>query len=497
MDMGLFLLSWTPVLLLTVLAVVLGRSALELSIWGFVWALVLAKGFFGTPLSVGMMSALDGVLTTLPLMLVILGGILFSALLSAAGSLERIMAWFRRGAGDGLGRNLLITFGVGNFMEGTGVIAEPVVAPMLRQAGVPATGAAALSIIGYAGLMSLEMAGIVITVLSLVTGLPLRDLGLAAAWISIPAVLIMALSAPLFFGKSPDGRRGFIPALGVGLLLGFSGLAIVWMGALPVSGALAGVLVIVVLVVGGPGRMGMPPGILKDLAPFVCLVVCLFSVNIFPVLKDLTFERIIFQVRLIPVHTITFRPLFSAYVYLFLAFFVTAALHRISGTRLQQVVFQSLARSWPAFAAMALFGAMGQVISYTGYAPGFSDLDTARNIPWIISRGLVQFTGGFYPVFVPLLGWVGTFLTGYGVASLMLFGQLQVQAADLLGTSAVWLAGALAVGCSLGSISSPFKVALATAMVGAVGREGTILRYTIPLGIIACLLVGAVVWMAA
>jgi lactate permease len=136
MMAGLFTLSWTPVLLLTVLAIVFGQSALALSVWGLVWALVMAKGFFDTSLSVGMMSALDGVFTTLPLMLVILGGILFSSLLTETGSLARIMAWFRRGAGDGLGRNLLITFGVGNFMEGTGVIAEPVVAPMLRAAGV-------------------------------------------------------------------------------------------------------------------------------------------------------------------------------------------------------------------------------------------------------------------------------------------------------------------------------------------------------------------------
>ncbi|MDT8377443.1 MAG: L-lactate permease [Desulfotignum sp.] len=494
---GLFFLSWTPVLLLTVLAIAFRQSALALSVWGGVWALMLAKGFFDTPLSVGMMSALDGVFTTLPLMLVILGGILFSSLLIEAGSLNRIMAWFRAGAGDGLRRNLLITFGVGNFMEGTGVIAEPVVAPMLRTAGVSATGAAALSIIGYAGLMSLEMAGIVITVLSLVTGLPLRDLGMAAAWISIPAVLVMALAAPLFFGKGAGGRRGFLPALGVGLLLGFSGLAIVWMGALPVSGALAGVTVMGVIVFSGPGRMGLPPGIIRDLAPFVFLIVCLFSVNSIPVLRSLTFERVVFQVQVISVHTITFRPLFSAYLYLFAAFFLTAVLHRISLRRMSTVIFASLTRSWPAFAAMALFGAMGQVISYTGYGPGFADLDTARNIPWVISQGLVQFTGGWFPVFVPLLGWVGTFLTGYGVASLMLFGKLQVEAASLLGTSAAWLAGALAVGCSLGSISSPFKVALATAMVGAVGKEGAVLRYTIPLGIIACLLVGVVVWMAA
>jgi len=480
--MGLFLLSWTPVVLLTVLAVVLRRSALELSIWGFAWVLVLAKGFFDTSLPVGLMSALDGILTTLPLLLVIMGGILFSNLLMFTGSLDRIMAWFKRGAGDGLGRNLLITFGVA----------------MLRTAGVSPTGAAALSVIGYAGLMSLEMAGIIITVLALVTGLPVRDLGMAAAWISIPATVLMALSAPLFFEKGSDGRRhGFMPALAIGLLLGFSALGIVWMGALPVSGAMAGVLVIVVIVFSGPGRMGFPLGIARDLAPFIFLVVCLFSVNSVGFLRTLTFDRFVIPVNLIPVHTITFRPLFSAYIYIFLAFFMTCALQKVSGSQLKSIVHTSLLRGWRAFAAMALFGAMGQVISYTGYGPGFIALDTAHNIPWIISRGLVQFTGSFYPVFVPLLGWVGTFLTGYGVASLMLFGQLQVQAASVLGISGAWLAGALAVGSSIGSISSPFKVALATAMVGATGKEGAVLRMTIPLGIIASLLVGVVVWMAA
>jgi len=147
------------------------------------------------------------------------------------------------------------------------------------------------------------------------------------------------------------------------------------------------------------------------------------------------------------------------------------------------------------FLAMGLFGAMGQMISYTGYDSGFSHPDTAHNIPSIISKGLTLYSGKFYPIFVPVLGWVGTFLTGYGVASLMLFGQLQVQAATLLGVSSVWLAAGLAVGSSVGSISSPFKVALATPMCGAVGKEGDILRWTIPLGLISSLVVGIVVWM--
>jgi lactate permease len=172
-------------------------------------------------------------------------------------------------------------------------------------------------------------------------------------------------------------------------------------------------------------------------------------------------------------------------------------LQGIKREKLKAICVVTLAKGWRACLAMGLFGAMGQVISYSGYLPGFSGLDQAHNIPFIISHGLIRASGGFYPVFVPFLGWVGTFLTGYGVASIMLFGQLQVQAAPLLGVSPALLAGALAVGTALGSISSPFKIALATPMVGAMGREGEILRVTIPLGILASLLVGVVVWLFA
>jgi lactate permease len=83
------------------------------------------------------------------------------------------------------------------------------------------------------------------------------------------------------------------------------------------------------------------------------------------------------------------------------------------------------------------------------------------------------------------------------VASIMLFGELQVQAAPLLGVSATLLAAGLTVGSAIGSISSPFKIAIATPMCGALGQEGWILRLTIPLGVAAALLLGAVLLAAA
>lgn len=109
--------------------------------------------------------------------------------------------------------------------------------------------------------------------------------------------------------------------------------------------------------------------------------------------------------------------------------------------------------------------------------------------------GLKTYTASCYPLFVPLLGWAGTFLTGYGVDSLMLFGELQVHAAELLEVSAVWLAAGLTVGASLWSISSLFKIAIATPMCGAVGQEEDILRRTIPIGLGASFLIGIILWV--
>jgi lactate permease len=70
-----------------------------------------------------------------------------------------------------------------------------------------------------------------------------------------------------------------------------------------------------------------------------------------------------------------------------------------------------------------------------------------------------------------------------------------VHAAQLLGGSAVWLAAGLTVGASLGSVSSPFKVAIAAPMCGALGQEGMILRRTIPLGLAASILIGGCLWL--
>ena len=273
------------------------------------------------------------------------------------------------------------------------------------------------------------MSGIIITVLALVTGLPLMDLAVATAWLSVPAVLAMAACIPWFLPPADGGWRLLPEALGAGLLVSLVVLAAVLTVGVALSGMVGGLALMGVLLLLGPRRHNFSRQLGRDLLPFACIFVPLLLVNTVPWLHDLTSRRWVLDVRLVPIHQITLTPLFSAYLYLFLALGVALAVFREVQRR--PVLATGLSQGWRALIAMGLFGAMGQIIAYSGYAEGFVSLTEAHNIPWVLAMGLKAYTGSLYPVFVPLLGWVGTFLTGYGVASLMLFGDLQVHAAAL------------------------------------------------------------------
>jgi len=370
-----FLLCWSPILVLVVLAVGFRMPALHLSWIGSLFTLLVVVLFFNTSLQVALLSAVDGVLTTLPLLLVVFGGILLSTFLQTTGSLNRIVNWFMGGVRSVLHRGLLIVFGVTNFMEGAGVIAEPVVAPMLRSAGFSAQGSAVLSIIGYAGLMTLEMAGIIVTVLSLVTGIPVYELGVAAGWLSIPATAAMAACVPLFMPRFAPVTRQLLLAIGCGLCVSVAALGAVVYAGVPVSGMLGGLVVIAALILAGPRRMSLSREIMRDLAPFAFMLIALFLVNIVPPLREFTDRRLCITVQVIPVHPITLQPLFSAYLYLFAAFGLAAALLKVPKVTMYEVLHISLEKGWRACAAMGLFGAMGQMIAYSGYADNFARME--------------------------------------------------------------------------------------------------------------------------
>ncbi|MDQ0360710.1 L-lactate permease [Breznakia pachnodae] len=93
-----------------------------------------------------------------------------------------------------------------------------------------------------------------------------------------------------------------------------------------------------------------------------------------------------------------------------------------------------------------------------------------------ISELLVTVMGSFYPLVAPVLGGLGTFVTGSGTSSEVLFGNVQMEAASAIGANSYWLAAANSLGTGVGKMLSPQSIAIGCAATALVGKDGEILK---------------------
>ena len=103
--------------------------------------------------------------------------------------------------------------------------------------------------------------------------------------------------------------------------------------------------------------------------------------------------------------------------------------------------------------------------------------------------------GAIFPLISPVLGWLGTFVTGSATSSNALFAQMQVQSAHTIGVPDHLLVGANTAGAPLGKMVSPQTVALAAATVHIEGSESKILSHTFRYSIGLLIFLGIVVFL--
>ena len=84
-----------------------------------------------------------------------------------------------------------------------------------------------------------------------------------------------------------------------------------------------------------------------------------------------------------------------------------------------------------------------------------------------------------FPIFSPVIGLIGVFLTGSVTSSAALFGKLQQVTAIQLGLNPVLTTSANLFGGVMGKLISPQSIAVACAAVGLVGKETDIFRKTL------------------
>ncbi|MCL1879989.1 MAG: lactate permease LctP family transporter [Actinomycetia bacterium] len=88
-------------------------------------------------------------------------------------------------------------------------------------------------------------------------------------------------------------------------------------------------------------------------------------------------------------------------------------------------------------------------------------------------------TGILFPLFAPVLGWIGVFLTGSDTSANALFSGLQHTTANAVGVDPNLTVAANSSGGVCGKMLSPQSISVATAATGLIGKEGNLFRFTL------------------
>ena len=107
-------------------------------------------------------------------------------------------------------------------------------------------------------------------------------------------------------------------------------------------------------------------------------------------------------------------------------------------------------------------------------------------------------TGGAFPFFSAILGWLGVFLTGSDTSSNALFGNLQVITANALGLNPILTASVNSAAGVMGKMISLQSIAVAVAATGlTTADEGKLFRFTIKHSVFLACVVGVMAMVFA
>lgn len=152
---------------------------------------------------------------------------------------------------------------------------------------------------------------------------------------------------------------------------------------------------------------------------------------------------------------------------------------RAAGDEERQGFWRALAGdAVPASVAVVAFLAMSRIMDHSGQTTVL-----AEGIAAVAPPAIYAFASNW-------IGVLGAFMTSSNTASNVLFAPLQQRVANLEALSEPAIIGAQSTGGAIGNAIAPANVVLGTGTAGIIGREGAVLRQTLPWAALAAALVG-------
>ncbi|MDZ7802178.1 MAG: L-lactate permease [Trueperaceae bacterium] len=501
-------LAASPIVVILVAMLGLGWSAARAGAAGLAVALAVAWWGFGygtrTLPDLGPVMASGGALLEAMFIAATILWIIFPALCihelqSRTGALEVLRRAMGRLSPDPRIGALLVAWFFVLFVEGAAGFGTSVAlaAPFLVAAGFGRVEAVTIALVGHAVGVSFGAVGTPILPQMAVTPFTGRELASATAAYHALAGWVMPLLAMLLVTRALPSARGG-PAIwgwtllaAAAFLVPFYAIARFVGPELPtLAGSLVGGAVFVAALTlvrrlrgthDEEAAEAQPSGgLLRAGAPYLALIGLVLITRLLPGVRDALSEATVAW-GLSGVFSGAFAPLYHPGTMLMAGFLAGAALQRAATGEVTGAAWRALRQLAPVTLALVAMLAISRVMVYAGMIDALAVAAAAA-------------AGGAWPLFAPFVGVLGTFVTGSATASNILFTDFQFATAERLGRPALPLLGAQGFGAAVGNIVCPHNIIAAGATVNLAGREGEVLRRTLPVALLYAAMGGVLAW---
>lgn len=419
---------------------------------------------------------------------------------------------------------ILIAFAFGSFLEGMAGFGAPmaITSALLLQMGFRPLDAACLSLLGITASVAFGSLGIPVTTLEQVTGLNGLHLS-AIVGRQLPFFsLIMPFWLVVFFGGFRALRGVWPAALVAGLGLAIPQFVMAnfhgpWLVDI-VSGAICLISVAVFCQFWNPrsywdheGNETPPPargsssvfqrGTLAAWMPWIILTVVVFIWGMPGFVRFCDDVRVIkipvpfldgLVQRVPPIVPAGAGPeaavfklnlLSASGTGILLAAVISGLLMRFRLREMVGVYFATLCHLRHSLVIISLMLAIGHVVKFSG-------CDAMLGLA-------LALTGGLYPFFGTLLGWVGVTVTGSDTSTNVLFGNLQKITAQQIGLDPYLMCAAGTTGGVMGKAIAAQSLVVTATATNQSGAEGEIFRRVFPHTLALACLMGGLVFLQA
>ncbi|TGD10979.1 L-lactate permease [Brevibacterium sp. S111] len=500
-------------------------------------ALVVAIAAYGMPVGLAALSATQGFAFGLfPIMWIVITAIWLYELTVRSGHFEDLRLVINVISDDPRIQAIIIAFCFGGLLEALAGFGAPVAITgvMLVAVGFTAMRAAVVVLVANTAPVAFGAIAIPIITAGTLTGIDYQDIG---AMVGHQTPFLAAI-VPLFLVMLVDGRRGLRQiwplALVVGVVFGFAQYISSNFLSVELTDIIASLLGLAAVVVmlrfwkpkGGQdaldrmaderehedadapdagGAGGVATDLKKETAPLTgsriflalfpyLLVIVIFSVaKLVPALNNWLAStdvaipwpgldgNILDSAGEASTSTIyNFQWLSSPGTLLLISGVIVAIVYKMTAKEALDVLVVNVVKMRFSILTVGSVLALAYVMNLSG--------QTITIGTWIAG------TGAFFAFLSPILGWLGTAVTGSDTSANALFATLQQTAAHEAGLNPLLLVGANSSGGVLGKMVSPQNLTIAATAVGLLGKEASIFRrvigWSLGMLVLMCLLVG-------